>query len=130
MERFGDALPRRDPVTMPTTATPEERYATIVEALLGEPGVTYSSDPTGSRKKFGSSALKIHGKIFAMLVGDRLVVKLPRQRVDALIANREGERFLPGHGRQMKEWLTVEPLFGDGWLLLAKEAMVFVAGRR
>jgi hypothetical protein len=107
--------------------TPEERFATIVEALLSNPDVTPPSDG----KRFGSSGLRIHNKIFAMLVGGRLVVKLPKPRVDALIASGAGERFDPRHdGRLMKEWVTVEPMSEEGWLNLSREAMEFVASQR
>jgi len=57
--------------------TPEERFATIVEALLSNPDVTPPSDGPQSKKGFGSSGLRINNKIFAMLVKDKLVVKLP-----------------------------------------------------
>ena len=110
------------------SATPEERFAALVEALLGHPGVTHSSDVSGKRL-FGASALKVHDKIFAMPVKGRLVVKLPRQRVDALIASGDGERFDPGHGRVMKEWLSLEPGSAIDWLSLATEAMDFVAAK-
>src|SRR5260370_17087150 len=73
--------------------TPEERFATIVEELLHTPGVTPPSDG----KRFGSSALKIQNKIFAMLVRGQLVVKLPKARVDALVASGAGERYHPRH---------------------------------
>jgi hypothetical protein len=107
--------------------TPEERFATIVEALLSNPDVTPPSDG----KRFGSSGLKIHNKIFAMLVGGKLVVKLPKPRVDALIASGDGERFDPRHdGRLMKEWLSLEPTSEEEWLPLAREAMEFVASQR
>jgi hypothetical protein len=43
----------------------EESYATLVEALLGTPGVTIGLP---GKKGFGSSGLVINGKIFAMLV--------------------------------------------------------------
>ena len=106
--------------------TPEERFATIVEALLSNPDVTPPSDG----KRFGSSGLKIHNKIFAMLVGGKLVVKLPKPRVDALIASGDGERFDPRHdGRLMKEWLSLEPTSEEEWLPLAREAMEFVASQ-
>ena len=65
-----------------------------------------------------------------MLSNGKLVVKLPRQRVDALIAVGEGERFDPRpDGRLMKEWLVVEPMSSEGWLPLTREAMEFVASR-
>jgi hypothetical protein len=107
--------------------TPEERFATIVETLLSNPGVTPPSDGKG----FGSSALKVHNKIFAMLVEGKLVVKLPKPRVEALIASGDGERFDPRHdGRLMKEWVAVEPTSEEGWLDLSREAMEFVASQR
>ncbi|MBA3945225.1 MAG: hypothetical protein H0X37_11755 [Herpetosiphonaceae bacterium] len=102
--------------------TPEERFAMIVEELLSHPEVT---PPSG--KGFGSSGLRIRGKIFAMLSSKReFVVKLPKQRVNALIAAGAGQHFDPGHGRLMKEWLVVEPTSEAEWLLLAREAMEFV----
>ena len=75
--------------------------------------------------------LKINSKIFAMLSSKSyFVVKLPQERVDALIASGEGKRFDPGHGRLMKEWLSVESASEELWLALAKEAMEFVASQR
>jgi TfoX/Sxy family transcriptional regulator of competence genes len=106
--------------------TPEERFATIVEELLSHPGVT----PPLEGKAFGSSGLKIHNKIFAMLVRGRLVVKLPKARVDALVASSDGERYDPRQdGRLMKEWLVLEPTSKEDWLSLAKEALEFVASK-
>ena len=66
-----------------------------------------------------------------MLVRGKLVVKLPKPRVDALIASGDGERFDPRQdGRLMKEWVAVEPTFEEGWLPLVREAMEFVASQR
>jgi len=108
---------------------PEERWEALVETMLEEGGATYGSE-TGPQRAFGSTSLKTNGKIFAMLVKNRLVVKLDRRRVDALVASGDGERFDPGHGRLMKEWLAVESTSADVWLALATEAEAFVAGRR
>lgn len=107
-------------------SNPDERYAALVEALLSDAEVAYG---TSVGKGFGASALKINGKIFAMLVQGKLVVKLPAMRVDALIAARSGERFDPGHGRLMKEWLAVDPASNLGWLALAREARTFVGAK-
>ncbi len=108
------------------TFTPEERFAMIVEELLSNPGVTPPSDG----KKFGSTGLKIHNKIFAMLVRGKLVVKLPKSRVDALIAAGSGERFDPRHdGRLMKEWITLETTSEEEAMSIAREAMNFVASQ-
>jgi hypothetical protein len=101
--------------------TPEERYAELVRAFLAESGVTQEG------KGFGSSALKVGGHIFAMLSSQgEFVVKLPRRRVDELIASGDGDRFDPGHGRLMKEWLALRPSSSQDWGLLAREAMDFV----
>ncbi len=108
------------------SSTPEARFTTIVEELLGNPDVT---PPSGTG--FGASGLKVGGKIFAMLSSKgQFVVKLPPQRVAALIASGDGERFDPGHGRLMKEWVTVGPTSEEEWLPLAREAMAFVASKR
>src|SRR5215470_8676188 len=56
---------------------------------------------------FGSGSLRIDGKIFAMFVRGHLVVKLPRVRVDELVAAGEGERFDANKGTPMKEWLML-----------------------
>ncbi|GLV53905.1 hypothetical protein KDH_07560 [Dictyobacter sp. S3.2.2.5] len=109
-----------------STSTPEERFALIVGELLNEPGVT---PPTPGRA-FGSSGLKVHQKIFAMLAQEKLVVKLPKTRIDELVASGAGERYDPRHnGRVMKEWITIDPGSSVDWLPLAQEALEFV-GRK
>lgn len=108
--------------------TPEARYDALVAALLGHPEVTHQAD-VAQAQRFGASSLKVKQKIFAMLVKGRLVLKLPRQRVDALIAARAGERFDPGHGRPMKEWVALEPAAEVEWMPLAREALLFVSGQ-
>ena len=112
-------------------STPEDRFAAIVVALSSDnPDVTPPSDGSQSKQGFGSAELKVHGKIFAMLVRGRLVVKLPRARVDALITADQGERFDPRRdGRLMKEWLAVDPAAKEEWLPLAREALAFVASQ-
>ncbi len=112
------------------SVTPEERFATVVAELLNNPGVTPPPDGPLAKKKFGSSGLRVHNKIFAMLVKDKLVLKLPSQRVETLIASGDGEPFESGPGRVMKEWVTVEPTSKEEWLPLAREAMEFVASKR
>lgn len=78
-------------------------------------------------KMFGSSGLKVSGKVFAMVVRGQLVVKLPRTRVDELLGSRAGVPFDPGHGRLMKEWVSVPPGKAP-WSALAREAHRFVKG--
>lgn len=112
------------------STTPEERFAMLVGELLDNPEVTPPSDGTQSKKGFGSSELKVRNKIFAMLVRGKLVVKLPKSRVDALVSTGDGKRFDPRHdGRLMKEWIVLETTSEELWLMLAKEAMEFVASK-
>jgi hypothetical protein len=110
--------------------TLEEQFADLVATMLARSEATYGADESkGARRSFGSTSLKANGKIFAMLVKDRLVVKLSAGRVDELIEEGSGERFDPGHGRLQKEWLSVGSPAPDDWLALASEAEAFVGGR-
>ena len=109
---------------------PAERWEELVATMLERSDATYGADESrGARRAFGRTSLKANGKIFAMLVKDRLVVKLPRKRVDELIDTGVGERFDPGHGRVQKEWLSVLSQEPGEWLSLATESEEFVSGR-
>ena len=100
-----------------------DRLAALVDALAGEPDVTLP-DATGPRR-FGSRALKVDGAAFAMVVRGALVLKLPEQRVAALLADGRGGPF-GGRGRPYREWVAL----ADGDLAtdlpLAREALDFV----
>ena len=111
--------------------TPQQRFTQVVDTLASAPGVTEVSDAKPGPKRFGKSReLRIENKIFAMLVRDSLVVKLPRGRVDALVDSGQGERFDSGGGRVMKEWLKLDKRATADWLSLAREAMEFVGSKR
>ena len=110
-------------------AAAEERYESLCRTFLDQPGVTRESKDSSQRTGFGSSALKVDNKIFAMLVKDWLVVKLPQHRVDALVTIGDGERYDPGGGRLMREWVTVTSESEEEWLALARDALGFAARR-
>jgi TfoX/Sxy family transcriptional regulator of competence genes len=77
---------------------------------------------------FGSAGLKTHGNAFAMLVRGRLVVKLPGDRVEELLAAGAGARFDSGHGRLMREWVSLaEAADPTTCRMLMAEALAFVA---
>jgi hypothetical protein len=100
---------------------PEARYADLCREFLGRPEVSQDG------KGFGASSLKVNGHIFAMLSSrGEFVVKLPRQRVDALVASGEGVNYDPGRGRAMKEWLALKADSALDWSALAEEALAFV----
>ena len=101
--------------------TPEQRYQDLVDELAGEEGVLVPQRGSG----FGRSALRYRRKIFAMLVRGQLVVKLPRPRVDELVAAGHGERFHASKGTPMKEWFSLDPRAGLAWPPLAREALAF-----
>jgi TfoX/Sxy family transcriptional regulator of competence genes len=99
----------------------------LFEQLVGRFSADPSVEPPGPGGKFGASGLKVEGKLFAMLSKGELVLKLPRQRVEQLVTAGIGRPFDPGHGRLMKEWVTIAPRHGRSWGALAEEARQFVA---
>jgi hypothetical protein len=99
-------------------------FQQLVDRFGADPAVT----PPTEGKGFGASGLKVGGKLFAMVSKGELVLKLPRERVGELIASGEGTRFDPGHGRLMKEWVTIAPDRGKDWLGLAEEARQYAGG--
>jgi hypothetical protein len=103
--------------------TAESRYAALAATFAGRASVTQVVKGGG----FGSSGqLKVDGRIFAMLVRGRLVVKLPKARVDELVEAGEGERFDAGKGKPMREWFVLSPTSKKQWPPLANEALAFV----
>ena len=97
------------------------KYAEVAQAFRRRRGVSF-----GGGKGFGSGALKVNGKIFAMSSSrGEFVVKLPKNRIDELLASGMGKRFEPRPGRRMKEWFVPADEAVD-WIELAKEACDFV----
>jgi hypothetical protein len=78
--------------------------------------------PAGGRR-FGAQAVRRYGRIVAMLSHGCLVVKLPRARVDELVAAGAGTRFDGGRGTPMKEWFVLSPTSALDWHELAHEAV-------
>ena len=105
--------------------TVEERFAALAEALVGRGGVALGSGKRG----FGSGALQVDDRIFAMISRGRLVLKLPRERVSSLVATGIGSPFDAGKGRPMGEWVVLQEDAHETLLSLAHEARLFVSGR-
>jgi hypothetical protein len=101
--------------------TPEDRFDALVAELSVVDGVTA---PAGGRR-FGAQALRRHGRIVAMMSHGCLVVKLPRARVDDLVAAGEGTRFDGNRGTPMKEWFVLSPGSGLDWHALGREAVAY-----
>lgn len=117
--KAGDApAPQRNRSIDPAEDVPAE-LVPLIAAFTGDAAVSYGG------AGFGSRALKYRGKMFAMLVrGGDFVVKLPRARVDQLIAAREAAPFETGAGRVMREWLVTKWPRAK-WLALAREAHAY-----
>lgn len=100
---------------------PPPELVPIIQLFAHDPEVTAAPG-------MATVCLKAKGKIFAMINKGRLVVKLPRPTVDGLEAAGLGQRFDPGTGRIMKEWIAVDPEHRQAWPRLAQDARSFVAG--
>jgi hypothetical protein len=131
---MASSKPRRRPATtldrrVPAGDGPKDRarcernFKAVASAFADDPAVILP----GVGKGFGSRALKVKGKIFAMISSrQEFVVKLPGIRVAELIAASRAKYFDAGRGKVMKEWVSITG--GEHlWLALAKEAREFVA---
>lgn len=98
----------------------DPRFARVVKAFDRDPRVA-------AGKMMAAVGLKVDGKIFAMFPKGTFVAKLPKARVDELVAAGRGVHFDPGHGRPMKEWIALAG-HEKTWLALAQEARRFVGG--
>ena len=97
----------------------------LAAALVGRDGVSIGG------RGFGSTALKVDGRIFAMSGEAGLVLKLPRDRVASLVAAGDGRPFDAGKGTPLQEWVVIPTSVEGRWRELAEEALVFVgAGAR
>jgi hypothetical protein len=107
--------------------TPESKYEDLTKHFASRRDVIRISEGRG----FGSSGqLKVDGRIFAMLVRGELVLKLPKRRVDELVARGHGRHFDAGKGKPMREWFVLSATSRQGWTPLAEEALGFVKETR
>jgi hypothetical protein len=103
---------------------PSRLFSPVAHAFALDRRVVY-----GGGKGFGSAALKVDGKIFAMISSKgQFVAKLPAERVEELIRDGTGGYFDAGRGKKMKEWLALagRPRL---WIELAREARQFVGAK-
>jgi hypothetical protein len=101
-----------------SAASADAAWARVVERFDTAADVT-----TG--RMFQSEGLRLGAKYFAMLCRGELVVKLPADRIDELEAGGVGERFEPGPGRVMREWLSVPVAKARRWPALTDEAHAY-----
>ncbi len=115
----------RKKTAKPKTAATETdpRFARIAARLMAGGRVTQA-------RMFGATGLQQNGKYFAMIYRGALVARLPAGRVAALIKAGKGTPFDPGHGRVMKEWISIPAANSRHWGKIAEEARVFVTAPR
>jgi hypothetical protein len=101
----------------------EEMFDDLARRLLDEDAGLERS------RMFRSVGLRTAGKFFAVVVKGELVVKLPAERVDELVAGDAGRRFDPGHGRLMREWVCLRPVDESACAAYVDEARNFVAAQ-
>ena len=108
--------------TKPEPSNVDMPFASIVQKLLKERGVTQA-------KMFGVPGLKIGRKMFAMWMKGELILKLPKERVDTIVASKRGKRFyhLFDKSHLMKEWVSIGHKNKYNWVKLTQEAKDFVA---
>jgi hypothetical protein len=105
----------------PDQLTP--KFAALITEFTRNPRVTFGG------RGFGARALRVDGRIFAMLDSKgRFVVKVPAARAEELLARGQAAPFEPVPGRPMREWLVVTGR-RLSWLSLAREAYRYVANR-
>jgi hypothetical protein len=75
----------------------------------------------------GGPCVRVDGEFLALVdfKGSGMVVKLPRSRVDELIASGIGQPFAPA-GRVFKEWVSIPVPDRDLWRTLLAEGVQFV----
>jgi len=76
----------------------------------------------------GGRCARVAGEFLALVdfKGSGLVVKLPKDRVDALIARRRGQPFAPA-GKVFKNWVSIPKRDRRVWRSLLQEGVAFVS---
>ena len=94
-------------------------YDDLTDDLLYDPAV-------GRSTMMGHPCVRRAGRFFASFdpKADCLVVKLPAERVEALIDAGSGESFAP-NGKVFREWVSIPTSDPSGWARLLAEALDF-----
>ncbi|MGW4064272.1 hypothetical protein ACWEGE_38690 [Amycolatopsis sp. NPDC004747] len=102
------------------SSSPTAFFHEVSAGALARPDVA-----TGTM--MGFPCLRVSGAFFASCdhrTGD-LIVKLPRDRVEQLIADGVGKPFAPA-GRVFREWVLIAGRDEHLWVALVEEALEFV----
>ena len=107
----------------PDQDTAKALFDELAADHLGRPGVTIGP-------AMRNEGLKVDGKLYAMVVRGRLVVKLPADRAAEMTEAGEAVPFEPRPGRLMREWVMVDPPASSDhgrWRRLIEDAGEYVA---
>ena len=113
-------MPRNDPPNNEAGADDELFWDLAAELIAG--------DRATEGELMRSRCLRVNGEFLAMAeyrTGD-LVVKLPRDRVDALVGSGVGLPFAPAK-KVFREWVQVPGRDEALWRTLMDEGLVFVS---
>ena len=101
------------------TSSSRKLYEDLTDDLLYDPAV-------GRSTMMGHPCMRRAGRFFASFdpKADRLVVKLPAERVEALIDAGTGDPFAP-NGKVFREWVSIPKRKPSEWARLLAEALDF-----
>jgi hypothetical protein len=100
-----------------------DRFEALARSLAVG-AVTKPADPIRPQR-MNANAFCIRNRVFAMRVGDDLVLKLPPERVAELIESGAARPNVVG-GRQMKEWANLAFSTEIGLEGLTRESLTYV----
>ncbi|MGY1753547.1 hypothetical protein [Blastococcus sp. SYSU D01042] len=101
-----------------------EVFAAAVRRVLAE----HPEDE--EHRMLHAPALAAGGRSYGFASGDQLTVKLPAERVRALIADGRGLPCSPRAGRPMREWVQIPSPDEEECVAWLREARAFVTGAR
>ena len=84
-----------------------DAYESVKAAVLALPGTT-------SKRMFGANAFFIRGRMFAFLLDDAIVLKLPEAERQSVIGSRIARPFLTGENAPFGRWVEVGIGGSDG----------------
>lgn len=114
-----NAAPDND-VTRPTAGLAPDLFHAVAARMLDE----HPDDERG--RMLRSPGLRTAGRFYAFATPTHLIVKLPAERVAALVRDGVGSPCDPRGGRPMREWVGLTPAEAAEALASVREARAFV----
>lgn len=101
-----------------------EDVKAVIDDMLDQPEIK-------SGKSWGYPSYRANNRIFLFVGGDGIALKLPTERIQALIANHDGATpFSPVDGTTWKQWVSLDHLDPDDYRQyhdLFEESIAFVS---